>query len=46
MQVEIINHGLRRRSLTMSLEGKLFLAAVVLFVAAIWGGAIYAFLQL
>jgi hypothetical protein len=30
----------------MSLEGKLFLAAVVLFVAAIWGGVVYVFLQL
>lgn len=30
----------------MSLESKVCLVAVVLFVAAIWGGAIYAFLQL
>lgn len=30
----------------MSPDSKVFLVAVVLFVAAIWGGAIYAFLQL
>ncbi|AHG48853.1 hypothetical protein RLEG12_07915 (plasmid) [Rhizobium leguminosarum bv. trifolii CB782] len=30
----------------MSPDSKIFLAAVVLFVASIWGGVIYIFLQL
>jgi hypothetical protein len=30
----------------MSLDVKLFLAGVALFVAAIWGGAIYVLLQI
>ncbi|MGZ2426242.1 hypothetical protein ACVIRM_005266 [Rhizobium laguerreae] len=30
----------------MSPDSKVFISAVVLFVAAIWGRAIYAFLQL